>query len=109
MHAVLKDIQVSSILLDKNNPRLKFSKIEKGLKNWTDKEIEETIKESIPFNRLLDSIKEYGVIDPIWLYEVGKDVYEVVEGNMRVTVLRTLVRNNTESPSGIKYDVVRAH
>src|SRR2546426_7423997 len=92
--STLKEVPIGSIVLDKNNPRFRFSKIERGLSNWDEEVIEEEIRESLVFNKLLDSIKQYGVIDPIWLHELRNGKYEVVEGNMRVTALRTLLRNS---------------
>lgn len=109
MKSVLKEIEVRSIILDKNNPRLKFSKIERDVKQWNQKELEEIIKESQSFNRLKESIKEYGVMDPVWVHDMGDQKYEVVEGNMRITVLRDLMTGKTIPPNGITYNKVMAH
>ena len=99
MKSILKEISVESIVLDKDNPRLKFSKIERGIKHWKENEVEEVIKESQSFNRLKESIKEYGVIDPVWVHELGDEKFEVVEGNMRITALRGLIEEKTTKES----------
>lgn len=109
MDTVLKEIPLDAIILDKENPRLRFSQIEKGLKKWHEQEIEEAIRESLQFNKLLDSIRQYGVKDPIWLHHIGDSKYEVVEGNMRVLALRLLSKSKTAPPSGITYGKVQAH
>lgn len=109
METILKEVSVQDIELDDDNPRLRFSKIEKGIKKWTQEELEEEIKESLVFNRLLDSIKQYGVIDPVWLHQIDKRRYKVIEGNMRVTALRFLSGNGLSPPQGAKYDLVKAH
>ena len=109
MRSILKEISVESISLDKDNPRLRFSKIEKDVKKWKENELEDAIKESQAFDRLKESIKEYGVIDPIWVHELGNGEFEVVEGNMRVTVLRELIEENTHGLNGVNYQRVMAH
>jgi|APSaa5957512535_1039671.scaffolds.fasta_scaffold49100_1 hypothetical protein len=109
MKSTLKEISINSIILDINNPRLRFSKIERGIKNWTEKDMMEEINDSPVFNRLLDSIREYGVIDPVWVYDLGKGKFQVIEGNMRITVLRELINKKIIPPSGIKYNVIKAH
>ena len=109
MESVLEEIPITSILLDDDNPRLRFSKIEKGIKKWTDETMMETIRESPVFNKLLYSIREYGVIDPIWIHSLGNNKFQVIEGNMRIVVLRLINDKKIKSSSGIRYDVVRAH
>ena len=109
MKSELKIISVEEIILDKENPRLAFAKIEKEVKAWTDKSMSEEIKETYVFNNLLNSIQEYGVMDPIWVQDLGNGKYTVIEGNMRVTVLKELITNNTNPPPGIDYNTVKAH
>ncbi len=109
MKSTLQEIPINSILLDVNNPRLRFSKIEKGIKNWTEDSMMQTIKNSTVFNRLLDSIQEYGVIDPIWIHDLGNDKFQVIEGNMRVVVLRVINERKIKSSTGINYNIIRSH
>jgi len=109
LEAVLKKIPVDSIILDNENPRLIFAKIEKGVKDWSEKELSEEIKETLSYNNLLDSIEQHGVIDPIWIHDLGNKKFRVIEGNMRVTALKELIKNKTDSPQGITYSVVQAH
>ncbi|BDQ30593.1 hypothetical protein NZNM25_07650 [Nitrosopumilus zosterae] len=109
MKSILKEIPVEAIQLDDENPRLRFSKIERGIKNWTQENMMEEIQDSPVFNRLFDSIHEYGVIDPIWVYDLANGSYQVIEGNMRVTVLRELIKKKIPSSGGINYKSVRAH
>jgi len=109
MESVLKKISLDSILLDDENPRLAFAKIEKEVGTWTSEDMTEEIKETYAFNNLLHSIQEYGVMDPIWVQEIGNEKYKVIEGNMRVTALKELVSNNVSSPSGIDFKHVKAH
>jgi len=100
---------VDSIILDDENPRLAFTKIEKEIKKWTSESMSEEIKESYAFNNLLHSIQEYGVMDPIWVHDLGDTKYKVVEGNMRVTVLKYLIANNATPPPDIDYKFVKSH
>ncbi len=109
MKTILKTIPLSSILLDDENPRLAFTKIEKEVQTWTPDDMTEEIKETYAFNNLLHSIQEHGIMDPIWVQNLGNEKYKVVEGNMRVTALNELVSNNVSSPSGIDYKNVIAH
>lgn len=109
MKSILKEVLVDMIELDNNNPRLRFSKIERGIKNWTQESMMEEIEDSPVFNKLLDSIKEYGVIDPIWVYDLANGKYQVIEGNMRVTALRELIKKKIQSTNGIKFNSIRAH
>jgi len=109
MESILKELSIDQIILDDENPRLRFSKIEKGIYKWTQKKLVEEIKESLVFNKLLDSINQYGVIDPIWVHDLGNNQYQVVEGNMRVTAVKELVKKNISPPSGIKYNLIKAH
>ena len=102
-------IPLDSILLDNENPRLAFSKIEKGIKKWSEESLANEIKESISFNNLLNSIEQYGVMDPIWVHDFGNKKYQIIEGNMRITALKELVRNKVKPPTGIDYSVVNAH
>jgi len=109
MKTVLKTIPVDSIILDDENPRLAFAKIENEIKNWTTESMSEEIKESYAFTNLLHSVEEYGVMDPIWVLDLDNSKYKVIEGNMRVTVLKELIENNTSPPPGIDYNFVKAH
>lgn len=109
MESVLKKVPVDSIILDNENPRFIFAKIEKGVKDWSEKVLSEEIKETLSYNNLLDSIEQHGVIDPIWIHDLGNKKFRVIEGNMRVTALKELIKNKTDPPQGIIYSVVQAH
>ena len=109
MQSVLKKIPVNSIILDNENPRLAFVKIEKGIKKWSEESLSNEIKESTSFNNLLNSIKQHGVMDPIWIHDLGNKKYQVIEGNMRLTSLKELIKNKLKPSSGIDYTYVNAH
>jgi len=109
LQSIFKKIQINSIILDDENPRLAFAKIEKGIKRWTEESLSQEIKESISFGNLLNSIKENGVMDPIWVHDLGNKKYRVIEGNMRVTSLKELVKNKAKISTGVDYSVVNAH
>ena len=109
MQSMFKEISVDKIILDDKNPRLKFSQIEKNITKWTEKEVSNEIKSLLVFNRLLDSIESYGVIDPIWVHDLDNGYFEVIEGNMRVTALKELLQRKTLPTSKIQYDKVKAH
>ena len=108
MKSILKTINLDKIILDNKNPRLKFSQIEKNIKKWTDETSSEEIKNALVFDGLLNSIEEYGVMDPIWVHDLGNGNFRVIEGNMRVTVLRELNQRKITS-SKIQYNQVKAH
>ena len=109
MDSVLKSISINSILLDHENPRLAFSKIEQGIKKWSQETLSEQIISSLTFHNLLTSIKENGIMDPIWVHDLGNKEYLVIEGNMRVTALKYLLKNKIQSASGIDNTIVQAH
>ena len=107
--SILKSISINSILLDHENPRLSFKKIEQDIKKWSQSTLSEQIISSLTFHNLLTSIKENGIMDPIWVHDLGNKEYLVIEGNMRVTALKYLLKNKIKSASGIDNTVVQAH
>lgn len=109
MDSILKELPIEQIILDDENPRLRFIKIEKDVQKWTEKKIIEEIKEFLVFNKLLDSIEQYGVIDPIWVHDLGNNKYQVIEGNMRVTAIKEILRKKINPPPNVKYDKIKAH
>ena len=109
MDSVLKSISINSILLDHENPRLAFRKIEQDIKKWSQSTLSEQIISSLTFHNLLTSIKENGIMDPIWVHDLGNKEYLVIEGNMRVTALKYLLKNKIKSTPGIDNTVVQAH
>ena len=103
-----KTILIDQIQLDLQNPRYHEKLIQTGKTTWTDKMLEEIISDE-DVSDILPSIKASGVREPIWVHEVGKNKYEVLEGSRRLVVLRGLIRDKVNPPKGVKYDEVRTH
>jgi hypothetical protein len=55
------------------------------------------------------TIKRSGVIDPIWVKDIGNKKYLVLEGNRRTYILRQLLAKNEKPPPGVRYNVVKAN
>lgn len=105
----LREIKTLDLVLDIENPRF-FHLMHRGTKSTlTQEAIEKEILENdddIPL--LMKSIQKSGVKDPIWV--VPRDgKFVVMEGNRRTVVLKRLLKENTKSPPGIRYEVVQAH
>lgn len=103
-----QDISIKYIRLDLENPRYNDKLIERGSKKWSDKELQEVIEEE-DVSEITDSIKERGVMDPIWVVQKGKNQYDVIEGSRRVVVLRGLIAQKVKPPKGVRYDVIKAN
>lgn len=104
----LKILRVSEIILDDENPRFHHLR-DKARAKLTETEMEHEIVENdedLPL--LTKAIQKSGVKDPIWVIRRGGK-YVVIEGNRRVVVLRQLLKEKMEPPSGIKYDEVHAN
>lgn len=104
---ILKDIQIANIKLDLENPRYYEAQMELGLTKWSEKKLEEYIISEDDVADIIGSIRILGVTDPVWVQEVKKDEYVMVEGSRRLVVLRKL--NGTKPPKGISYIMVKAH
>jgi len=104
----LRELKVSDILLDVENPRF-FHLLHKGEEQLTQDAIEKEIVDNdddIPL--LTKSIQKSGIKDPIWV--VPRDGrFIVMEGNRRTVVLRRLTKEGSVPPIGVRYDVVQAH
>ena len=104
---ILKKIPVANIKLDLENPRYYEARIESGVPKWTDKALEEYILSVDDVSDIIGSIKSEGVKDPVWVHEIKKDHYVMVEGSRRLVVLRKL--KDEKPPEGISYEMVNAH
>jgi ParB/RepB/Spo0J family partition protein len=103
-----KEVPVNLIELDLENPRYNDKRIERGSKNWTDAELQKIIEDE-DVSEIVDSIREHGVMDPIWVVEKAKNRYQVIEGSRRLVALRGLIKQGGKPPKGVKYDHVKAN
>ena len=103
-----KRINVKDLRLDLENPRFNDKLIDRGLKKWSEKILQDIIEHDGIID-ILDSIRKRGVIDPIWVVENKKNKYDVIEGSRRIVVLRGLLQEDARPPKGIKYDKVMAN
>lgn len=101
-------IPVKNIRLDLENPRFNDKLIDRGLTKWTDKDVQEVIEDD-GLTDIIDSIKEHGVIDPIWVIQTGKGKYDVIEGSRRIIVLRGLLAEKVKPPKGIQFEKIKAN
>lgn len=106
MKVKIKQINVDDILLDSENPRYHELRLVTGKKKLTDKQLFSII-ESEDISDIYNSIKELGVIDPIWVVP-RNDKYVVIEGNRRVVTLKKLLQEKTTPPSNISYKLISA-
>lgn len=104
---VLKKIPVAKIKLDLENPRYYEAQMESGISKWTDKTLEEYILDQDDIADIIGSIKSEGVKDPVWVHEIKKDQYVMVEGSRRLVVLRKFKKE--KPPKGVSYVEVSAH
>ena len=104
----LKTVEVGSLTLDPDNPRFYHLKLS-GQDPLNDAELEKVITEDDDYFKLLDQVRGDGVIDPLWIVPSKAGKYRVIEGNMRTTVLRDLIRRDVVPPKGIAYSTVKAH
>lgn len=90
----LTQIDVSSLVLDLDNPRMYHHGIGgDGEVKLSDAEIEEDITNNdTNLPELIRSIQAEGVREAIYVVPVDGDKYRVVEGNRRTVVMRHLVR-----------------
>lgn len=103
-----KEIEVSKLLLDPDNPRFYHLKHLTGRSSLRDKDLQQEIEKNDDFLGLVEQIKYDGVRDPIWVVEHDSK-YLVIEGNMRTTCLRKLLEEKAKPPNGVRYDKVKAH
>ena len=101
VRVLLKDIPLSNIKLDKNNPRL-GRYLDMKIKGFNDEIIKEYIRDQTEFKRFLSKIKKNGGSkDRIIVLEPGSYLrnksYVVIEGNRRLTAYNTLNSNKDKS------------
>jgi len=100
-----KEIEVSKLLLDPDNPRFFELRELKGRKNLTQEDLMKEMAEDEEIPTLLKSIKRSGVTDPIWVKPV-KGKYLVIEGNRRTFILKQLLNEKVTPPKGVSYNRV---
>lgn len=103
-------IPVDKLMLDIENPRL-LHEVIAGTAPTTQQELEDSISSaaSSKFKALFKSIKKTGVQNAIWVLPQSDGTYLVKEGNRRTTILRKLLREGIQPPSGVEYDKVPAN
>ena len=102
-------VSLDKIHLDLQNPRYNDKLALTNKTKWDEEKIEQTILES-GLKDILESIKNHGVLDPIWLIKISSNEYHVVEGSRRIVCLRQLSDDETITPpKGIRYDQVIAN
>lgn len=107
METELAEINVNDILLDIENPRYHEDLIISGKKAWTQKKLS-TMIELEDISDIYKSIKDFGILDPIWVVPFKKK-FIVIEGNRRVVTLKKLQKENHPKHNKIQYDTVKAH
>ena len=107
MKVTAANISVDKIKLDLDNPRLFHERLT-GKAPTNENELMSSISKDNDFKKLLKSIKKSGVMDPIWLVPQPDGTYLVIEGNRRVTSLKTLVSAGETNPD-VDFTKVRAN
>ncbi len=107
MKVTAANISIAKITLDLDNPRLFHERLT-GKAPSNEAELMKSISTDNDFKKLLKSIKKSGVIDPIWLVPQKDETYLVIEGNRRVTSLKTLVAAGETNPD-VDFTKVRAN
>lgn len=99
---ISKQVEVSSLKLDLDNPRLYHHRLSGGAPE-NEAELMEAIDSDPQFKSLLKSIKKSGVMDPIWTVPLDDGSQLVIEGNRRVTCLKQLIDSGVEPPEGVTF------
>ena len=102
-------IDVEKLRFDPENPRFYELRVLKGASNLTQDDLRKEMTDEEEYVRLLKAIKKSGVKDPIWVVPQSDGTYLVIEGNRRTCVLKELLEQGVEPPSGVKYDKVLAN
>ncbi len=105
----VREIPVSDLLLDPDNPRFFHLKTLQGRQQLSQDDLLKEIEGDGSIPTLAKAIKRSGVTDPIWVKQLENGKYLVLEGNRRTYILRQLIQEKTKAPAGVKYDRVRAH
>ncbi|MHB1909282.1 MAG: ParB/RepB/Spo0J family partition protein [Nitrososphaerales archaeon] len=106
---IFTEVAVKDLQLDVDNPRFYHLRLGNPNGKVTDADLEKEIETDDDYNKLLDQVKGDGIIEPLWVVETKGGKYRVIEGNMRTTVLRNLIRSGVLPPKGVSYERVKAH
>ncbi|MCV0392524.1 MAG: ParB/RepB/Spo0J family partition protein [Nitrosopumilus sp.] len=99
---------MSKIELDLVNPRYNDQLTQTGKSKWDEDKIQKIIQDDL--KDIFMSIKNQGVIDPIWVVQLPNSKYGVIEGSRRVVALRILSNDDRiKPPKGISYDQILAN
>ncbi len=101
-------VEVKDLVLDPENPRFYCQKVSGNAPN-NENQLEDLLLDEKLFPVLKDSIVGIGVVDPIWIKKGSDGKYLVIEGNLRVACLRSILNDDTPAPEGISYDSVLAN
>jgi hypothetical protein len=96
-----REIGLENLFLDPNNPRIHVG----GSNNVSDEDIDDSDVQASTFEKmirgfeiksLMQSIKSKGfiTIDSVFVREIGKNKYVVLEGNRRLTSIKELLKNH---------------
>ena len=101
-------VEVKDLVLDPENPRFFSQNVSVNLPN-NENQLEDLLLNEKLFPVLKDSIVKSGVLDPIWVKKLDNGKYLVVEGNLRVACLSSILNDDTPAPEGVSYDSVLAN
>lgn len=101
-----ENIPINDVFLDLQNPRYNDKLVQTEKKKWNEENIQKIIISDV--KDIYESIRNQGVVDPIWVVELGSSKYNVIEGSRRIVTLR-LLNNQFRPPPGIHYDRIRAN
>jgi len=104
-----KDIPVSKLVLDPNNPRFFELRELRGKKALTEKDLIDEMSRDDQIPTLTKSIKRSGVKDPLWVKQTSNGKFLVIEGNRRTYILRKLIEENVQPPGNTDYHKVKAN
>jgi len=104
-----KDIPVSKLILDPDNPRFFELRELRRKKTLSEKDLMDEMSQDDQIPTLTKSIKRSGVKDPLWVKQLANGKYLVIEGNRRTYILRKLIEENVRPPKNVDYNVVKAN
>jgi len=102
-----KSISIDDIQVDLNNPRYNDKLAQTKKKQWDEEKIKKIITDDL--KDIFESIKNKGVMDPIWVLEIGNSKYGVIEGSRRVVALQILDNKKPKPPKGVSYKKILAN
>jgi predicted transposase YbfD/YdcC len=105
----VREIAVSDLRLDPDNPRFFHLKSLHGKEELTQEDLMKEMEEDDEIPTLAKTIKRSGVTDPIWVKQLHTGKYLVLEGNRRTYILNNLINEGEKPSAGVRYDRVRAH